>query len=106
MTKTEAIRMLVPHILGMRAKGYRLADIAKMLSDRGIPVSAAALQKHLSHVRRKRGQSKPRAPQERLAPVSPGVAVSNGEPAAPPATRAKHADPAPPGTPPERKGGS
>jgi hypothetical protein len=45
VTKTRAVRMLVPQVLALQSKGYSLVAIAKVISDKGIPVSGMALQK-------------------------------------------------------------
>jgi hypothetical protein len=51
VTKVQAIRMLAPQIHAMQSKGYNLASIAAVLSERGIAVSAGALKSYLSHSR-------------------------------------------------------
>jgi hypothetical protein len=47
VTKVEAIRMLRPQILAMRAKGYGLGAIAGLLSEHGIAVTAVTLKSYL-----------------------------------------------------------
>jgi hypothetical protein len=50
LTKQQTIRALAPHILALRAKGYGWTAVAAMLSERGVPVSAAALRTYLRRV--------------------------------------------------------
>jgi hypothetical protein len=52
LTKAQAIRRLLPEILAARAKGYSVPAVAKVLTDGGLPVSPAALQKYLSQAKK------------------------------------------------------
>jgi hypothetical protein len=47
VSKRRAIAMLGPKLYEMRAKGYLWSDIAGWLTERGIAVSAAVLQRYL-----------------------------------------------------------
>jgi hypothetical protein len=47
VSKTEAMRRLMPAIMTMRAKGYRLAPIASLLSDNGVAVTEVSLKHYL-----------------------------------------------------------
>jgi hypothetical protein len=51
VTKSEAIRLLSTEIHEMQSKGYSLAAIAVMLSEKGIEVTAGSLKSHLSHAK-------------------------------------------------------
>jgi hypothetical protein len=48
LTKKQAIRMLLPNIETIRAKGYGLPAIAGFLSEHGIPITVAYLKTMLS----------------------------------------------------------
>jgi len=50
VSKAEAIRLLSPQIRGLQAKGYALTEIAGMLAEKGVAVTAAALRSYLSHL--------------------------------------------------------
>jgi hypothetical protein len=64
VTKSRAVRMLVPQVLALQSKGYSLVAIAKVISDKGIPVSGMALQKYVSHAKSKVDRRKPRSPRK------------------------------------------
>jgi hypothetical protein len=61
LSKQQAIRTLSPHILGLRAKGYSWTAVAAMLSERGVPVSVAALRTYLRRVRVEAESEAPRS---------------------------------------------
>src|SRR5579863_8337745 len=44
----EAVRVLFPEIRAMQSKGYSVAEIAQLLSDRGVEVRASSLRTLLS----------------------------------------------------------
>jgi hypothetical protein len=48
VSKVQALRLLSPQILLMQSKGYNMAHIAALLSERGITVTAGTLKSHLS----------------------------------------------------------
>ena len=52
LTKKQAVRMLLPDIEAIRAKGYGLPSIAGFLSEHGIPITVAYLKTVLSPSRR------------------------------------------------------
>jgi hypothetical protein len=64
MTTREAVGMALPQIHAMQSKGYSLDAIAKILSEIGIEVTAAALKRyvHLAEAERPRGARKPIRP--------------------------------------------
>ncbi len=47
VAKTEAIRILLPRITTLLKRGYTIPDIAKRLSDGGVPMSAMLLRTYL-----------------------------------------------------------
>jgi hypothetical protein len=51
LSKQQAIGMLSPQIVALRAKGYSWTAVAAMLSEHGVPVSVAALRTYLRRVR-------------------------------------------------------
>jgi hypothetical protein len=51
VTKVQAVRMLLTQIRATRAKGYSLEAIGKVLSERGIPITAAALRAYVSETK-------------------------------------------------------
>jgi hypothetical protein len=64
VSKAEAIRRLLPQILAMQSKGYRLEAIARMLTNNGVPVSVMTLQKYLSQAKSSTAHKKLRRPAE------------------------------------------
>jgi len=48
VTKSQAIQRLLPMIRASQSKGYTLAAISKVLTERGIPVTTGALRAHVS----------------------------------------------------------
>ena len=51
MTARDAVAALAPEIQAARANGYGLADIAEMLKDRGLTLSASTLGSYLRDLR-------------------------------------------------------
>jgi hypothetical protein len=51
ISKQQTIRTLSPQIFALRSKGYSWTAVAAMLSERGVPVSVAALRTYLRRVR-------------------------------------------------------
>jgi hypothetical protein len=66
LSKQQAIRALSPQILSLRSKGYSWTAIAAMLSERGVPVSVAALRTYLRRVREEDANEAPRTTAKRL----------------------------------------
>ena len=66
LSKQQAIRTLSPQIFALRSKGYSWAAVAAMLSERGVPVSVAALRTYLRRVREEAANEVPRTPTKRL----------------------------------------
>jgi hypothetical protein len=60
LSKQQAVRALSPQILALRAKGYSWTAVAAMLSERGVPVSVAALRTYLRRVREEAANEAPR----------------------------------------------
>jgi hypothetical protein len=65
LSKQQAIRALSPQILSLRAKGYSWTHVAAMLTERGVPVSVAALRTYLRRVREEAASERSRAPTRR-----------------------------------------
>jgi hypothetical protein len=51
VSKRQAVAMLAPKLYEMRRKGYAWSDVAAWLSEHGLTMSAAALQRHLRSVK-------------------------------------------------------
>jgi hypothetical protein len=66
LSKQQAIRALSPQILSLRSKGYSWTAIATMLSERGVPVSVAALRTYLRRVREEDANEAPQTTAKRL----------------------------------------
>jgi len=66
LTKQQMIHTLSPQILALRSKGYSWTAVAAMLSERGVPVSVAALRTYLRRVREEAPNEAPRSPTKRL----------------------------------------
>jgi|CZKU01.1.fsa_nt_gi thioredoxin reductase len=64
LSKQRAIRTLSPQIFALRSKGYSWTAVAAMLSERGVPVSVAALRTYLRRVREEAANEAPRTPTE------------------------------------------
>jgi hypothetical protein len=65
LSKQQAIRTLSPQIFALRSKGYSWTAVAAMLSERGVPVSVAALRTYLRRVREEAANEAPRTPSKR-----------------------------------------
>ncbi len=66
LSKQQTLRTLSPQILALHAKGYSWTAVAAMLSEHGVPVSAAALRTYLRRVREEDAHEAPRTPLKRL----------------------------------------
>jgi len=95
LSKQQTVRTLSPQIFALRSKGYSWTAVAAMLSERGVPVSVAALRTYLRRVREEAADEKPRAQAkrprdvradtrqpERLPPTTPASAASAETPPA------------------------
>jgi hypothetical protein len=51
VTKVDAMRLLLPQIKAMQAKGYGLAHIAKLLSETGISLTEVTLKNYVHRLR-------------------------------------------------------
>jgi hypothetical protein len=90
LSKQQTIRTLSPQIFALRSKGYSWTAVAAMLSERGVPVSVAALRTYLRRVREEAANVAPRTPPKRLrdaradtlqpAPITPLPSPSAGTP--------------------------
>jgi hypothetical protein len=69
LSKQQTIDKLSPQILALRSKGYSWTAVAAMLSERGLPVSVAALRTYLRRVREEAADEKPRTQAKRLRDV-------------------------------------
>jgi hypothetical protein len=80
VSKRQAVAMLAPKLYEMRNKGYAWRDVAAWLSGHGLPMTAAALQRHLRDVKgasvrgNRRGRGK--GPGDGKAGASPPLAAS------------------------------
>ena len=87
LSKQQAIRTLSPQILSLRSKGYSWTAVAAMLSEHGVPVSAAALRTYLRRVREEDANAAPRTTARRprdgrevaRAPEPPPVMPSSSQ---------------------------
>jgi len=66
LSKQQTIRTLSPQIFALRSKGYSWTALAAMLSERGVPVSVAALRTYLRRVREEAEEGQLRVPAKRL----------------------------------------
>ncbi len=66
LSKQQTLRALLPQICALRSKGYGWAAVAAMLSERGVPISVAALRTSLRRVREQAANEARRAPTKRL----------------------------------------
>jgi hypothetical protein len=102
VSKRQAVAMLAPKLYEMRRKGYAWRDVAAWLSDHGLTMTAAALQRHLRGVKDASVRSGPRArgkgPGDGKADASSALAAST--PAAGAATDRPPKVSPPPGPPP------
>jgi hypothetical protein len=69
LSKQQTVRTLSPQIFSLRAKGYSWTAVAAMLSERGLPISVAALRTYLRRVREEAAKEKPRTQTKRLRDV-------------------------------------
>jgi hypothetical protein len=97
LTKAKAIGALMTQIRGAQSKGYSLDAIARILSERGIPITTSALRATLSDAKPggdRKGKRKTRSAAQAPTKSSPDVAgagVSSEKPVATkvPAAQAK-----------------
>lgn len=97
VTKSLAIQRLLPKIRASQSKGYTLAQIGKVLTERGIPVSTGALRAHVSGAtakpvgKKKRRRAKQTPEATPRAPVGDPKAVAPSAPSTP--TKAAPSEP-------------
>jgi hypothetical protein len=70
MSKQQAVQALSPQIDDLRGKGYGWIAIAAMVSERGLPISAAALRTYLRRGRTDAPAAKVRRSPKRSAQVA------------------------------------
>jgi hypothetical protein len=96
LSKQQAVRALSPQIVALRGKGYSWTAVAAMLSERGVPISVAALRTYLRRVRKEAESEAPRAAAKRSrdvravahTPEPPAIAAApSPSPVAKPATK-------------------
>jgi hypothetical protein len=106
-SKKEAVRLLLPGIRAMQTKGYSIAEIAQVLSEKGVAMTAAALRTVLSsfraaaekrHSHRSVREAKQPATEANATVPLPEVPPkpSGGHAATPPALSRSEKPPAPP----------
>lgn len=88
LTKMAAVRMLLPAIEEARKNGYTLSEVARIMTERGIPMTASILGQMMSKARREertgmmptRGRGRPRKVKSEDSPVAAkGAHESRGE---------------------------
>ncbi len=79
VTKTQAIRMLIPHIETIRAKGYGLPAIVSLLSEHGVAITVSSLKTVLSPSRRETEGKKKRKTRRKLQPGPTESGDARGE---------------------------
>jgi hypothetical protein len=70
VSKQKAIALLAPELHVMRSKGYSWSDIAALLTNNGVPVSAVALQSYLWRARVADETDRPASRRKRRARVA------------------------------------
>ena len=70
VSKQKAIALLAPELHAMRSKGYAWGDIAALLTNNGVPVSAVALQSYLWRARVADETDRPASRRKRRARVT------------------------------------
>jgi len=78
LSKQQTVRTLSPQIFALRSKGYSWTAVAAILSERGVPVSVAALRTYLRRVREEAANEKPRTKTKRLRDVSADTGQPEG----------------------------
>jgi hypothetical protein len=82
VSKAEALRLLLPQIQVMQSKGYSLAHIAAVLSNRGIAVTDHGLKNHLYRLRSSQNaQTSKKRPQASPATRTSAAPVDRPQPA-------------------------
>jgi hypothetical protein len=87
VTKTQAIRMLIPEIQAIRSRGYSLPVIIELLSEHGVAITVPSLKTMLSPSRRD-GDGKQKRKAKRKA--APPAAKAEGK-ASPPSAQTQGA---------------
>jgi len=80
LSKQQTIRALSTQIFALRSKGYSWTSVAAMLSERGLPVSVAALRTYLRRVREEAADEKPRTQTKRSRDVRAESPQAQGVP--------------------------
>ncbi len=90
LTKAKAIGALMTQIRGAQSKGYSLDAIARMLSERGIPITTSALRATLSDAKPggvKKRRRKTKSAAQAATNSSPNAAATEASPEKPVATK-------------------
>ncbi len=101
----KAIELMASDIRGMRARGYGWDDIAAMLAEKGLELSAKTLRTYLHRVGADGSEPSPERKRRRAEPVratSPSTERERSQPAArnaPDASASSSRPPRPPATP-------
>ena len=77
VSKQKAIALLAPELHAMRSKGYSWSDIATLLTNNGVPVSAVALQSYLWRARVADETDRPASRRKRRARVAHDSATAS-----------------------------
>jgi hypothetical protein len=77
VSKQKAIALLAPELHAMRSKGYSWSDIATLLTNNGVPVSAVALQSYLWRARVADETERPASRRKRRARVAHDSATAS-----------------------------
>jgi hypothetical protein len=86
----KAIEIMAAEIHAMRSKGYGWSDIAVVLTENGLHVSATTLRSYFSRVAGDVSRAPRRAPRRHHKPVpppAPSAVIATPRPASPPSTR-------------------
>lgn len=76
VTKSQAIQRLLPQIRASQSKGYSLAAIGKVLTERGIPVTTGALRAYVSGATTRTEGKKKRRRARKTAEGAPHASAS------------------------------
>ena len=82
VTRSAAVRMLVPQVQALQSKGYTLAAIARVLGENGLPLTTVAIKTILAEAtspKKKRGRPKGRATKPSAAPSNGSLADARRE---------------------------
>jgi hypothetical protein len=95
VTKTEAMRRIVPALKAMQAKGYGMGQIARLLSERGIAITELALRHYMCRHGGRSSADTPRPAKRERSTDRAGTGPSPKPGAAPAPTPNRASTPAP-----------